>query len=1238
MAKFDVRPKQDDESVMDFYIGCYDKVNATDFPDAITSFTSDAFREKKEKGQFVRYIKDLVLPSTITNIPSNAFEGCEKLKTIIIPDSVRSIEKNAFKNCVILNEVVLSSDVVELPSGLFSGCKSLTKIVVRNTSSLLKIAKDAFRGCNLDILRFEIKEGDVNLTPQETLNIRNKYFEAVKAKVNANCFKRLFSNCDIETKLLNGFDKLLVSKLKDLDPIRKGIVQILGLNDYKKMPNVEYNGILLISSEENLPTDLFLGQSIVGTWYWHPKRNQFVPYTVDIEERLLVEKYKDFVTFLFSQGANSVDFSYKETKVESITKDEIAKSSINAKTSENVPGNVDSKNGIDISDAAKSFEKTLKKEVLKSTAIPKVSSVLPKLLWYSEEELKELKQQFENKKSWDYSISLSNELRTDTTQKKTIDSSLDSIYGKLDAKYDKTQTVKLEFNYDQEIKLYVTFGSEAPNPSSPEPKSDDSEKKKTELPELRYLPKDVSVERRDDTTALFDSLHQNQFVNLVGMGGMGKTCLANLLVKDYSKEYGNVVYSLINGSFYSDITDKDSQLKLIADRYKMSVGDKVLDSIANTGNEITGALFRTLVNVLDDNYTARQNLWIIDVNETADYAQVREALKYMFSDKHLNENWRVLIVSRVAFIEKKELRNSITRVEDLTNSKDFLKQVFFHYLVDYTKDEDDTERYLKKNIYEDKVNNGKIVLDKILEVLFENPLLIEQLASYLRDIDTKDQQQILDLFVAKDENGNILTQEEVSESVKRDKKLEYEFLAQYLSSLVFFNKLDDLRQNKRNEHKEIARHLMLWPADFYKVDDIFTLMRGATFKDKDDLQKYLNYMSEQRIVEKQTDDKGVSSYKMHGLIADALRVQVLRDHKDMQGKEVSDNFRNYSQYLANIEKLKDTSSEIKNCLSFCFAQTKMTSETYLPAEFFDTDKNLFKTKFLKKLADLTRETPLYEKWYKLKLIEEVCGIEDHTQKFDKYQEYKDKSSHKVYEENYTPSQGNEIDQDLKTEVLSQMVELKAGEFVMGGTEKYEGSPHNVKISSFYIGKYPVTQKLWKRVMGSLPDDSDYDSDRFRGDRKPVIDVNWYDCMDFIIKFNAMTGLQFRLPTEAEWEYACRCSGVEKYKLDDVAWYGKNSGNQLHEVGTTNKASELIIQDMLGNVWEWCSDWAGSYSDEPQVDPQGPSMGSSRVNRGGGWFNDGGCCRVAYRNDGNPCYRVRDYHVGFRLALSLQFKK
>ncbi|MCQ2251492.1 MAG: formylglycine-generating enzyme family protein, partial [Bacteroidales bacterium] len=232
----------------------------------------------------------------------------------------------------------------------------------------------------------------------------------------------------------------------------------------------------------------------------------------------------------------------------------------------------------------------------------------------------------------------------------------------------------------------------------------------------------------------------------------------------------------------------------------------------------------------------------------------------------------------------------------------------------------------------------------------------------------------------------------------------------------------------------------------------------------------------------------------------------------------------------------------------------------------------------------------------------------------------------------------EIDQDLKTEVLSQMVELKAGNFDMGGNGKYDGSPiHNVTISnSFYIGKYTVTQKLWKRVMGSLPEDSDYRYERFRGDLKPVIDVSWYDCMDFIIKLNAKTGLQFRLPTEAEWEYACRCSGVDKYKLDDVAWYSKNSERQLHEVGTTKKSSELAIQDMLGNVWEWCSDWDGFYRDEPQVDPQGPSLGSNRVNRGGGWGNDADFCRVAYRSIDGPYGRHAS--MGFRLALSLQFKK
>ncbi len=1232
MAKFVVRCRQDNNSVMDFYVGCYDKVKATDFPKSITSFTSDAFKEEKKNGQVMNYIRELDLPSSISNIPSNAFKDCENLETIIIPDSVQSIEKNAFKNCTNLKRVVLSSNIVELPSGLFSGCARLTKIVVRNTSSLLKIAKDAFSGCNLNVLRFEIAEGDNTISSQSALNIRNQYFEAVKEKINAGFLKRIFSNtnCDIETKLLNGFDKLLVSKLRDLDPIRKGIVQIFGLNDYKKMPNVDYNGILTLSSEEDLPTDLFLGQSIVGTWYWHKKRNQFVPYTVDIEEKLLVEKYKDFVTFLFSQGANYVEFSINGTKVESITKDEIVKSSINAKTSDDVPGNVDSKNGVDLSDTAKSFEKTLKKEVLKSAAIPKVSNELPKLLWYSEGELKELKKQFENKKTWDYSITLSNELRQDTTQKKTIDSSLDSIYGALGVKYDKSNTGKLEFNYDQEIKLYATFGSETPNPSSPEPKSDDSdEKKKNELPESQGASKPLKYsdwgknlfERPDDTKELLDVVNNNKFVNLVAMGGSGKTSLVKLFMAEYETSFDRIEYSLINNKLSSDIFSNNSTLKEFFDN------DKILKEIKDSEDKFANA-----INVLQ-NFETENNLWIIDINETSDYKEIENIIDAWISQSNqiVNpwKNWRFLFVGRKCF---HSIETNLFVPYDLKNTHDVLKGIFFKYLDNRTEN------------YQQRVSDGKINIDELFSGLFDLPILVEHTARFLSKWPVVCETTDAIFKIIDPKGGNKRASVKFLKELKAQgsafwnknqdftKAPQYKNVADFLTYLLFF---DDLKEDQ----KYVCRYFMLWPAEPLTLKEVHRMIGDDEDYSEFKLGLCLMSLEEERIIVGDNRD-GEKAYKMHALTADAFRVQVLKD------KKVDERYRDYSQYLANIEKLKDTSSEIENCLSFCFAQTKKTSETYLPAEFFDNDEGLFKADFYKKLADLTKNTPLYEKWYKLKLIEEVCGITDHKQKWDKYQKYKDKSSHKVYED-YVKEHSDEFSNDIKSldfgdEVLnelSSMIKIEGGEFDMGGEKSDDEKPkHSVKLDGFYIGKYPVTQELWEKVMGSLPEDDDYKDERFRGGRKPVIDVSWYDCMDFIIALNKQTGLQFRLPTEAEWEYACRCSGVDKYKLDDVAWYYDNSGRQLHEVGTTKKSSELAIQDMLGNVWEWCSDWAGSCSDEPQVDPQGPSMGSSRVNRGGGWFNDDGCCRVAYRNDGNPCYRVRDYHVGFRLAVSLQFKK
>lgn len=165
-------------------------------------------------------------------------------------------------------------------------------------------------------------------------------------------------------------------------------------------------------------------------------------------------------------------------------------------------------------------------------------------------------------------------------------------------------------------------------------------------------------------------------------------------------------------------------------------------------------------------------------------------------------------------------------------------------------------------------------------------------------------------------------------------------------------------------------------------------------------------------------------------------------------------------------------------------------------------------------------------------------------------------------------------------------------------------------------------------MGSNPSDS-------KGDNLPVERVSWDDCQVFIQKLNQLTGKQFRLPTEAEWEYAARGGRKSRgYKyaggndIDLVAWYDGNSGNETHAVAT-KQANELGVYDMSGNVWEWCSDRYGDYQSSSQSDPQGPSSGSDRVNRGGSYYLSAGFCRVSYRYDDAPGFRSFD--LGLRLS-------
>ncbi|MBQ8759966.1 MAG: formylglycine-generating enzyme family protein [Bacteroidales bacterium] len=217
-----------------------------------------------------------------------------------------------------------------------------------------------------------------------------------------------------------------------------------------------------------------------------------------------------------------------------------------------------------------------------------------------------------------------------------------------------------------------------------------------------------------------------------------------------------------------------------------------------------------------------------------------------------------------------------------------------------------------------------------------------------------------------------------------------------------------------------------------------------------------------------------------------------------------------------------------------------------------------------------------------------------------------------------------------------MIAVEGGTFQMGATSEQGGdaysneSPvHNVTLSDYYIGETEVTQELWQAVMGSNPS-------HFSGyPQRPVEYVSWNDCQEFITKLNELTGRNFRLPTEAEWEYAARGGNKSQgYKysgsntLGNVAWYDDNSSS-THNV-KTKSPNELGIYDMSGNVYEWCQDWYGSYSSSSQTDPTGPSSGSLRVLRGGSWNHYARYCRVSYRDRNNPDYGYDGY--GFRLAL------
>ncbi len=218
-----------------------------------------------------------------------------------------------------------------------------------------------------------------------------------------------------------------------------------------------------------------------------------------------------------------------------------------------------------------------------------------------------------------------------------------------------------------------------------------------------------------------------------------------------------------------------------------------------------------------------------------------------------------------------------------------------------------------------------------------------------------------------------------------------------------------------------------------------------------------------------------------------------------------------------------------------------------------------------------------------------------------------------------------------------MVEVRGGTFTMGATPEQgsdvnddEKPTHKVTLPSYYIGQTEVTQALWQAVMGTNPSN-------YKGSVLPVEMVSWDEAKIFISKLNELTGEYFRLPTEAEWEFAARGGTMSKgymysgsNDISEVAWFIDNSGDETHPVGK-KMPNELGIYDMSGNVWEWCQDREGEYSTKNEYNPSGPSSGDWRIQRGGCYMNVVYSCRIARRLGGMHDENMSP-GVGFRLAL------
>jgi formylglycine-generating enzyme required for sulfatase activity len=385
--------------------------------------------------------------------------------------------------------------------------------------------------------------------------------------------------------------------------------------------------------------------------------------------------------------------------------------------------------------------------------------------------------------------------------------------------------------------------------------------------------------------------------------------------------------------------------------------------------------------------------------------------------------------------------------------------------------------------------------------------------------------------------------------------------------------------------------------------------------DREDLKKLATQLSDRE--QKQAREQVESFHRAASLLADGNAEEALRIVRPISPNRLTTS---QKSLLARLEQFGAAETELKEMIQQAKADGVIDAAeivALLPKALAYTRLNPKSQKFLKLKDDLLARTGRVPVEL-LRTLPHECIVQLPVEAISKL------PAEVIFK---LPPIKNSISLELKL--------VAAGTFTMGGYGSNE-APHQVIFTRpFYLGVYEVTQEQYERVMGSNPS-------AFQGARNPVEQVSWYDAVEFCHKLSEFpeekaAGRVYRLPTEAEWEYACRagsttnyCFGGEESQLDQYAWYAKNSNSSTHPVGE-KKPNAWGLYDMHGNVWEWCSDWAEVYPKGVVADPVGPREGSLRVYRGGSWRAEAAHCRSANRRGLTPTGRGKGR--GFRVALS-----